>query len=157
VKRQSIAAGVDEVPESAHRRTVRRLTILGLAALWALVPITRTWQGRVEVHVALAWITAVVATGFVLAAAVIIKSIERGHDKTRKRIAAEIHGGNVIPIRRNAGDETMVLAQLVPVAVGRARPTYGTTITKPGRQLSYTAGDATIDAWIQEVKDEPTG
>jgi len=146
----------DDEPAPRHSRIKWALVVGGLLALWALVPITRAWQGRVEVHVALAWITALVATGFVIGVAIIKRSIEQGHRGTRARIAAELHSGNVIPIRRNAGDETMVLAEVVPVAVGRARPTAGgaTTTTRPGRQLSYTAGDATIDAWIQEVRDE---
>lgn len=70
------------------RRSVRRpLVIIGLIALWALVPITHNWQGRVDVHVALAWITAAIAT----ATALIVSAIEKGHQSTRQEYHIVAH------------------------------------------------------------------
>lgn len=138
------------------------------AAAWS--PLGAAWIGgvvylrfvynRFDIIAAAVVVSLVIVTTVAIAATVVCRFIVSNHEQTRAHQARtrrlEAESPNVVPIRREpAGEETMILPT---VAVGRvpkdALAPGGGAPARPGRHLSYTAGDFTIDCALRDALEQ---
>lgn len=117
-------------------------------------------HNHLDIKAALVVVCMFVVTFVTGATLVLCRVVTRNHQLTRRHQEKvrrlEDEAPNVVPLRRNSVDEDTTVLPFV--AVGRARAMVGGGIpAQPGRGLTFTAGDHTIDCALRDELEGGTG